>query len=71
MLKKILWQKRADELLDIILCDDCIKEKDKIYREGEGSAQVKQILYGDGPVSTSRVVKDYEEIATEIPVKTS
>ena len=51
--QRILCQKRADELLDIILCDDCIKEKDKIYREGEGSAQVKQILYSDGPVSTS------------------
>ena len=34
--QRILWQKRADELLDIIFCDDCIKEKNKVYREGEG-----------------------------------
>lgn len=34
--QRILWQKRTDELLDIILCEDCIKEKDKAYREGVG-----------------------------------
>jgi len=35
------------------------------------SAEVKQILYSDGPVSTSRVVKEYEELVTQIPVKIS
>ena len=34
--QRILRQKRADKLLDKILCVDCIKKKDKVYREGEG-----------------------------------
>lgn len=32
--QSILWQKRCDELLDWILCDYCIKEKDDAFAKG-------------------------------------
>ena len=31
-----LWQKRCDELLDWLLCDYCIQEKDDAFAEGLG-----------------------------------
>ena len=34
--QRVLWQKRCDELLDWILCEYCIKEKDEAFQEGLG-----------------------------------
>lgn len=34
--QRVLWQKRCDELLDWILCDECIKEKDETFQAGLG-----------------------------------
>lgn len=34
--QRVLWQKRCDELLEWILCENCIKEKDEAFQEGLG-----------------------------------
>ena len=32
--QRVLWQKRCDELLEWILCDYCIQEKDDAFAKG-------------------------------------
>ena len=34
--QRVLWQKRADALMDTILCDYCQQEKNDAYAKGEG-----------------------------------
>ena len=31
-----MWQRRCDGLLDIVLCDTCIEDKDEEYTAGNG-----------------------------------
>lgn len=33
--RSAMWQDRFDDLLDILLCDNCIKEKDSVYQSGD------------------------------------
>ena len=33
---RLMWQRRCDGLLDILLCDDCIADKDEAYAAGDG-----------------------------------
>ena len=32
----VLWQKRCDRLLDHVLCNQCIDDKDEAFAEGKG-----------------------------------
>lgn len=34
--QRILWQNRCDELLDWLLCDKCIRQKDDAFARGMG-----------------------------------
>ena len=34
--QRVLWQQRADSLMDLILCDYCQQEKNEAYEKGEG-----------------------------------
>jgi len=34
--QRVLWQQRADALMDLILCDYCQEEKNEAYTKGEG-----------------------------------
>ena len=34
--QRVLWQQRADSLMDLILCDYCQEEKNEGYAKGEG-----------------------------------
>ena len=34
--QRVLWQQRADALMDLILCESCQQEKNEAYEKGEG-----------------------------------
>ena len=34
--QRVLWQKRCDRLLDVILCNPCKDDKDKAFAQGQG-----------------------------------
>lgn len=34
--QRLIWQKRCDRLLNMILCESCINEKDEAFEEGRG-----------------------------------
>ena len=34
--QRVIWQTRCDRLMDMLLCEHCMNEKDKAYEEGEG-----------------------------------
>ena len=34
--QRVIWQTRCDRLMDMLLCNHCIDEKDQAYEKGEG-----------------------------------
>ena len=34
--QRVIWQTRCDRLMDMLLCEHCMNEKDEAYEEGEG-----------------------------------
>ena len=51
--QRVLWQKRCDLLLDQVLCNHCIDDKDDAFAEGKGLGWIPIIAVNAEPSEVS------------------